>query len=211
MHAVPPTDSKLVFLNAALCVFRAQGYTATTVDDLCRAAGLTKGSFFHHFASKEAIALAAIAHWDASTGALFAAASYWQVEDPRARLLAYLDFRSALVSGDLPAFTCLLGTLVQETFASHPALRAACGAGIATHARTLVPTIEAARMQYAPTADWSAESLAFYTQEVIQGAFVVAKAQSDAVEGARLAREAIAHLRRYVEYLVPATPEERTP
>lgn len=197
-------SSRTRLLDAALRVFRERGYTATTVEDLCRAAGVTKGSFFHHFESKEALALAAIEHWNDATGALFAAAPYWQVEDPRERLLAYLDFRAALVRGELPEFTCLLGTLVQETFASHPALQAACGTGIEAHAQTLVPTIEAARARYAAETDWSAESLARHTQAVLQGGFVLAKALNDP----QAALEAIGHLKRYVEGLLPVRRDE---
>lgn len=207
MHSMTETgSSRTRLLDAALRVFREKGYTATTVEDLCHAAGVTKGSFFHHFESKEALALAAIEHWNTLTGALFEAAPYRQVVDPRERLLAYLDFRAALVRGELPEFTCLLGTLVQETFASHPALQAACGAGIEAHAQTLVPTIEAARARYAPKAEWSAESLARHTQAVLQGGFVLAKALSDP----QAALEAIGHLKRYVEGLLPVRHRRRS-
>ncbi len=120
-------------------------------------------------------------------------------------LLAYLDFRAALVRGGLPDLTCLLGTLVQETFTSHPALRAACGAGIEAHASTLVPTIEAARRRYAPDADWTAESLARHTQVVLQGAFVLAKALDDPA----VVLDAVAQLRRHVELLLPRPTERR--
>lgn len=200
------SPARISLLDAALRLFREKGYTATTVDDLCRAAGVTKGAFFHHFESKEAAALAAIAYWNETTAELFARAPYWQVEDPRARLLAYLDFRAELVGGQLPEFTCLLGTLVQETFASHPALQAACGAGIEAHARTLVPTIEAARARYAPEADWSAESLARHIQAVLQGGFILAKALNDRAA----ALEAIAHLKRYVESVFPNRKKRRS-
>lgn len=197
-------ESRRRVLDAALTVFRTKGYTATTVDDLCAAAGVTKGSFFHHFDSKEAAALAAIAHWNETTGELFAGAPYWKIDDPRARLLAYLDFRAGLVRGALPEFTCLLGTLAQETFASHPTLQAACGAGIAAHAQTLAPTIAAAKETYAPRADWSAESLALHIQAVLQGGFVLAKAMNDP----RMALDAIEHLKRYVEMLL-SSPKRR--
>ncbi len=153
---------------------------------------------------KEALALAAIQHWNDVTGALFAGAPYQVVSDPRERLLAYLDFRAHVVSGEAPEFTCLLGTLVQETFATHPALRAACGEGIEAHAQTLVPTIEAARKQYAPGAEWSAADLARHTQVVLQCAFVLAKAMNNP----QIVLDEITHLRRYVEHLLP-TPEER--
>jgi TetR/AcrR family transcriptional regulator, transcriptional repressor for nem operon len=201
-HANPPAPREDVrgrILDAALTAFRTRSYAATTVDDLCRAAGVTKGAFFHYFESKEAAALAAIEHWNAFTGHLFETAPYWQVANPRARLLAYLDFRAALVRGELPEFTCLFGTLVQECFASHPALQAACGASIDAHAGTLMPTIEAAKARHAPEADWSAHSLARHTQAVLQGGFVLAKA----LNNANAALDAIAHLKRYVEGLLP--------
>lgn len=206
MQHASASSAKLKLLNAALALFRECGYTDTTVDDLCRAAGVTKGTFFHYFSSKEALALAAIQHWNDVTGALFAGAPYQAVEDPRERLLAYLDFRAQLVRGEAPEFTCLLGTLVQETFATHPALREACGGGIEAHARTLEPTIEAAKARYAPDAEWSAANLARHTQAVLQGAFVLAKAMNNP----QIVLDEIAHLRRYVEHLLPTSEERKT-
>jgi TetR/AcrR family transcriptional repressor of nem operon len=203
--SAPLRDSRTRILDAALSVLREKGYTATTVDDLCRAAGVTKGSFFHHFVSKEAAALATIGHWNEVTGSLFTSAPYWQVPNPRERLLAYLDFRAAMVRGELAEFTCLLGTLVQEVFIHHPTLQTACGAGIEAHAQTLVPTIEAARAQYAPQADWNAVSLARYTQVVLQGGFVLAKAMNDPA----MVLDAITHLRRHVEQILPLPSNRR--
>ena len=52
-------------LDAAVHVIRSKGYSAARVDDICVEAGLTKGAFFHHFASKEACAVAAAAHFAA--------------------------------------------------------------------------------------------------------------------------------------------------
>jgi TetR/AcrR family transcriptional regulator, transcriptional repressor for nem operon len=194
--ATHPTRIKL--LEAAIRVIRTKGYSATTVDDLCAASGVGKGSFFHHFKSKEDLAIAAAQHWGAVTGALFESATYQAVQDPRERILAYIDFRSQIVQGDLADVTCLLGTMVQETYDSHPAIRAACREGIESHARTLTPVIAQAKALYAPDADWSAENLALYTQAALQGAFIVAKAQGDS----KIAMQLIAHLRNYVHSLL---------
>jgi TetR/AcrR family transcriptional repressor of nem operon len=200
------TDSRTRLLQAALHLLRSKGYTATTVDDICAGAGLTKGSFFHHFKGKEELAVAAAGHWNQVTGRLFATAAYQAVPDPRERLLAYIDFRAALLQGDLPDFTCLLGTLVQETYRTHPRIREACAHGIRLHAATLEPLAAAAKARYAPQADWTPASLAFYTQAVIQGAFILAKAEG----GAPAAAQCIAHLKRYVAALLPV-PEVTRP
>jgi AcrR family transcriptional regulator len=42
-------------MEAARALFRAEGYAATSVDDITRGAHLTKGAFYHHFADKKAI------------------------------------------------------------------------------------------------------------------------------------------------------------
>lgn len=190
-------ESKTRILNAALHVIRAKGYSAARIEDVCEAAGLTKGSFFHHFDSKESLALAAAEHWSEVTSQFFASAPYQAQTDPLARLLAYIDFRQSILHGDLPDFTCLVGTMVQEVYDTHPALRDACNHSITTHAATLVPDIEAAIRQRGMTPDWTPESLALYTQASIQGAFILAKAQ----HSRETAVTAIAHLRRYIELL----------
>lgn len=199
-------ESKTKLLNAALQVIRTKGYTATRIEDICEAAGVTKGSFFHHFDTKEELAVAAADYWSEVTSALFASAPYHQAEDPLDRILAYIDFRKALLQGELAEFTCLVGTMTQEIYGTHPAIRQACEQSISGHAATLVPDIEAAIKQYGVRGCWTAESLALFTQAAIQGAFILAKARN----GASVAAESIDHLRRYIELLfdAPQSPKE---
>ena len=114
MAAQPQHEFKTKLLNAALNVIRAKGYAATTVDDICHAADVTKGSFFYHFKSKDDLALSAAAYWGEMTEGFFASVAYHQSEDPLERLLGYVGFRAEILQGDPPDYTCLLGTLVQE-------------------------------------------------------------------------------------------------
>jgi TetR/AcrR family transcriptional repressor of nem operon len=187
-----------------LYVIRAKGYSATRIEDICETAGLTKGSFFHHFKSKEELALAAADHFAAMADGAFASAPYQQVADPLDRLLGYVDFRRALLQGELPDFTCLLGTMVQEVYDSNPAIRAACERHISAHAATVAHVIAEAKQLYAPNAPWTPESLGLFTQAVIQGAFVLAKAK----HGPEIAAECLRHLRRYLETQFNRTPNQ---
>jgi TetR/AcrR family transcriptional repressor of nem operon len=180
-----------------LKIVRSKGYAAARIEDICAEAGVTKGSFFHHFKSKEDLALAAAAHWEARTGQLFAAAPYHEPAEPLARLLAYIDFRKAILSGSLAEFTCFAGTIVQETYATHPDVSETCSRIIYGHAETLEADIQAAMRQHGVAGDWTARSLALHTQAVLQGSFILAKASG----GSALAVDSLDHLRRYLQLL----------
>src|SRR5215813_5657828 len=102
-------DARTRLLDAAMQVIREQGYSATTVDDICRAAGVTKGAFFHHFKSKEDLGVAAAEHFAQMADRLFGAAPYHKLADPLDRFLGYIDLRAMILDGPIPEFTCLLG------------------------------------------------------------------------------------------------------
>lgn len=189
--------SKTKLLDAALKVIRTKGYAATTVDDICAQAGVSKGSFFHHFNGKDALALDAIAHWGSMTEAFFAAAPYHDAQDPVDRLLGYVDFRAAMLTGELPDYTCLLGTLVQETYATHPHIREACDRGMAAHIAALTRDVDSAKQRYAPAAPWTTEGVGYFIQSVLQGSFIYAKAK----QGPQIVRQNLEHLRNYLEFL----------
>jgi TetR/AcrR family transcriptional regulator, transcriptional repressor for nem operon len=190
-------DTKTKLLDATLHVIRTKGYAATTVDDLCATAGVSKGSFFHHFKSKDGLALAAVDHFSTMATGLFSSAPYHQAEDPLERLLGYVDFRASILSGELSEYTCLLGTLVQETYDTHPDIRDSCNRGMSAHIAELTRDVALAKQLYCPTADWTADSVGYFIQSVLQGSFIFAKA----TQNATVARENLAHLRRYLEVL----------
>lgn len=203
------TASRERLLDAAVNLIRIKGYAAMRVEDVCEATGLTKGSFFHHFASKEDLAMAAAERFSSKADLMFARAAFRDEPDALARLLAYVDFRRGAMQGDLAAFTCLLGMLAQETYSTHPHLSRASGQHIQDHAATLEPDIEEAKASHAPQAEWSAHSLAMFTQAVVQGAFVLAKSQHDPA----VAADCLDHLRRYLEltFNKPQPPPKAAP
>ena len=60
------SDAREKILTSAQSLIELRGYSALGVAEICKAAGVPKGSFYYFFASKEALALAVIdAEWEA--------------------------------------------------------------------------------------------------------------------------------------------------
>jgi TetR/AcrR family transcriptional regulator, transcriptional repressor for nem operon len=190
------TTARDRLIAAAHHTVRAKGYASTSVDELCGAAGVTKGAFFHHFPSKEALGVAAANAWTARAEEhIFTVPEWTRLPDPLDRLLAHIDFRMAMIDGPVADFTCFVGTMVQEAYLTNQPIREACQASIGAYAERLAEDIQAAVEQHGARVD--ALSLAYHVQAVLQGAFILAKAQNDPAR----ARDSVAHLKRYVSML----------
>jgi TetR/AcrR family transcriptional regulator, transcriptional repressor for nem operon len=202
----PNDTSRTRLLAATIDLVRANGYAATRVEDVCAAAGVTKGSFFHHFSSKEDLAIAAARQWDERASQLFSQARYHRLPGALDRLLGYVDFRRELLGGDIWEWSCYAGSTIQEVHETYPSIRDACATSIENHLLFLRAMIEDV-LRERPVAGISAASLATHFQAVIQGAFVMAKARQDR----QAALDSLDHLHRYVELLFPRSTMKQHP
>ncbi|TYB86065.1 TetR/AcrR family transcriptional regulator [Oceaniovalibus sp. ACAM 378] len=193
----PKLSSREKLLLAAIKLVRERGFAATSVEDLCRAAGVTKGSFFHHFATKEELGIVATHRWGALASEIFAAIPWRDPVDPVDRILAYLELRRSLLVGEIAEFTCFAGTLVQEAHSTSDAIRRACDEIITDGARIIEADLVEAFRAHGLGDEDDATSLALHVQAVIQGALVMAKAKGTA----DVAIGSVDHLRRYIELL----------
>src|ERR1051325_1802517 len=88
-QAQSPTKEKI--LDAAQRLMLAQGFPATTVDEICEAAGFTKGSFFHYFESKEHLGKEVLDRFYVFLQQTIDQGSYRKKSDPLQRVYGYVD------------------------------------------------------------------------------------------------------------------------
>lgn len=194
-------NSRDALLAVGTDLMRRSGYTATSVEEICTAAGVTKGAFFHHFSSKEALAKECLSKWQEQMAALHRNAPYQAIEDPVAKVLAAIDFMATLFAGaDVPK-SCLAGTTVQEVSESNPVLREAAEECLATGERYFQSLLDAACQSAACRArgvKLDTASLAELWMGTVQGSLLLAKASQDpTVIGRNLA-----HFKNYVRTLL---------
>lgn len=56
-------ETRTRIMDAAVKLFSTRGFAAASVDDICAEAGISKGAFYHHFESKQALFLALLDGW----------------------------------------------------------------------------------------------------------------------------------------------------
>lgn len=187
----PSTADRIA--SSAIELFRRKGYVATTVDEICKAAGTSKGSFFHHFAGKEALAEACLERWNRWTRSIDDEAPYHLETDPKLRLTMAMDYYVAFFSRTDVVLSCLAGTVAQEVFESHPNLLAAANRCFCDASGRIETLIRAAAEESAARDD--AESLARLWTGTIQGALILAKTSQDA----SVIGESLRHVKSYID------------
>jgi TetR/AcrR family transcriptional repressor of nem operon len=104
------------------------GFGGTSVDRICREAGISKGVFFHYFKTKEDAVIAVARDFVTELGKQFRAGPQARGTDPRQRILHYIDFTLDTCEHSVLASGCLIGALSASLPEEHDArIRAICG------------------------------------------------------------------------------------
>jgi TetR/AcrR family transcriptional repressor of nem operon len=118
-------------IDSAAKLFRRKGFDAVGVAELMRAAGMTHGGFYNHFASKEAVEAAACGWvFDKSVAKLRVIA---ENPDTDARATAFADYAKRYVSPaarDAPAPSCPMIAFAGDVSRQSADVRAAYAAGL---------------------------------------------------------------------------------
>lgn len=172
-RAAAETRQRLIEATQRLVL--RQGFNATTVDQICAEAGLTKGSFFHHFENKEAIGLAAIEAWGEAGTRLYARAWTGGETDPLAQLHAMIDIMISFTEKPDEPCVCVVGMMAQELSQTRPALRAGCARELDAWAGHVAGLLTRAKTLHPPVRDFDPQEVAWFLQSVWQGSMLLGK------------------------------------
>ncbi len=193
--SIPPKKNKL--LEASLSLMLSKGYHGTTVDEICSEAGVTKGSFFHYFKSKEDAGMAAIHYFEKLQSYLMGEAGFDHAADPWDKLQSYLDFFVALSHRPDSPKSCLTAIMTQEMSDVNEDFRALCDEKFLINAKPLKDILDEVIVTYPPIVPIDSQHLSEFFLSTYQGALILSRAK----KSRSLIERNVEHYRRYLNYV----------
>jgi TetR/AcrR family transcriptional repressor of nem operon len=159
---------------AALDRFHAAGYHASGIKDITDAAGVPKGSFYNHFDSKEAMAVAALHRYGASDHLADLAD---ESVAPLARLRAHFDAQRNRTVGHGYARGCLFGNFGTEIADHNDTIRDTVADAFTRWTRALTDAIVAGQADGTIAPGLDAPAAARFILGAWEGTLILARVQ----------------------------------
>jgi TetR/AcrR family transcriptional regulator, transcriptional repressor for nem operon len=195
-EAIAESKTKEALLNAAQQLMLEKGFVATTVDEICAEADVTKGSFFYYFKTKDELGKILLNRFTQQTGSRIMAVVAAAGEDPRDRVYGFVD--AAMEMADCcDTKGCLVGTFAQEVSESHPQLRVCCEEAFLQMRKAFELELKKAKEKYAKNDSMDTKGLSEHFLALVQGSFLLMKATRDR----SLMTRTLLHFKSYLEQL----------
>ena len=189
----PATRERL--LEAARHLFWLKGYTATGMSELLEHAGARSGSFYHFFASKEAILLAVLDSYLEGLEPAIVQPAFARTRSPIERIFAILEgYRQRLLETDC-RYGCPLGRLALEIEPENAPAHARIAANFRAWVGAVRQCLEAARAQFPARTDLDA--LATFVLTAMEGGVM----QSRSAGRIEPFDQSVAQLKNYFQLL----------
>jgi TetR/AcrR family transcriptional repressor of nem operon len=199
-----PRDGSLTrekILDTAQDLILNRGYAGMSVDSLIHAAGITKGAFFYHFKTKDALARSLIARFAARDAEVYQETRERAEKfssDPLQQMLFFVGFFEEMFEGLAEPYPgCLFASYVYELQQFDPDTLQIIRRSFQLWRELLKEKFEAIAARYPPRVAVDASSLADAFTVVLEGAFITGKALDDA----KLIPQQLRHFRNYIELL----------
>jgi TetR/AcrR family transcriptional repressor of nem operon len=188
-------------LAAAEPLVLDRGFAGTSLDDILKATGLTKGAFFHHFRGKAALARALVERYARNDYELFerfAAEAEAATDDPLQAALEFLKGFERFVEAQAePLRGCVFASYTYESLQFDPSIHTFIAEGLRRWQALYEVKFEAVLARYTPARPVTARELAEMAMALVEGGFVLSRSYRDPH---LLARQS-AQFRHYLELL----------
>lgn len=200
-------ETKQRILDAAQAQVMEKGFAATSVDDIQQAAGISRGTFFYHFPSKDDLARALIVRYGEADHTFvegFRERAERLATDPLQRALIFLALHEDVFQEMQPDEAgCLFASFSYEAGVLDDESEAVIVESIEHWRRVLGGMLEEAMLRHPPAVDdVDPYVLADVAYGVFQGAFILSRSLGD--KG--LMSSHIREFRRYLEVLFGVVP-----
>jgi TetR/AcrR family transcriptional regulator, transcriptional repressor for nem operon len=196
-----PEATRRKLIEATVALMLKRGFNATTVDEICAEADVTKGGFFHHFKNKDDIGQAVLKAWGEFGQSIYAEA-WKQPGEPLEEIHRLFDIMDGITRRPEPC-VCLVGMLTQELSGEHPGFRAACARELDTWTEMFRSRLEAAKSQLKPASNFDPAEVAWFLNSLWQGSALAGKAR----QSTKMIRANVRLARAYVDSLFASPPK----
>ena len=186
-------DTKQVLIETGTDLFLARGYNNTGLHDILAAAEVPKGSFYHHFRSKEAFALAVVHQYGEGAQTYLETLLGDASRPPLARVRHFFEEVFSEFERQGCRHGCLLGNLGQELADAHNEIRSAIQGHLKRWSTAIAQCLDEAVAQGTLPADTDTQGLAQLFIDGFQGAALSMKLERNAAPLVRFIDHHFAH------------------
>jgi AcrR family transcriptional regulator len=159
------------------------GFAATSIDDLIKEAGITKGGFFYHFDGKNALAYALMKRYRERDAFLFSGLfkrAEELTDDPLQQMLVFVKLL-AEVMADLEGLHpgCLVASFTYESHQVNDEVRQITADSVMDWRRLFREQLDKINARYTANSDTSSDDLADMLSTIIEGGIIVSRALND--------------------------------
>jgi TetR/AcrR family transcriptional repressor of nem operon len=174
---MPKPSKRAPLIDQGLELVHRDGFARSGVAAIAAAAGAPKGSFYNHFASKDAFGVAVLDRYFAGVRTALAGTIADPSRAPLERLRAYFGLLCELSAADGYARGCLIGNLSAEVAPNSTALRAHLAELVGEWTDAIAGAVAGAQAGGEARSPVAAETLAALLLDAWQGALLRAKVE----------------------------------
>lgn len=158
-------------VEAALVEFHRRGFNACSVEDITKAAGVPKGSFYNHFKSKEDLGAEVVDRYTTGSG--------WRSETPGLSPLEQLRARFSAMRDDQVGYEftrgCLIGNMGAEVADHSAVIRSQVDSSLAGWSESIADSIREAQAVDEAPAGLDADATSRFILNAWEGALLRGK------------------------------------